>query len=218
MGRSRTLSTPRIVGAVAFIALLVAMLLNTRFFTPEELASAGPEEFEPSETAERLYTEASETLAGRATPMPELLTGLHDDVAKTAEKYDAAKPNDTTYVFAVEAKAKIVGNKQVALDLKIDGVPPETPVSLAQGPAVNGTMLRDALGFEFGDAPNQTAYQGVGNELKAMMQGRLANGLPGSPQGKRIRLLGLLSITDTGVPLSPRKPLIMQPVTVEAER
>lgn len=218
MGRTARLSAPRIVGAVAFAALLVAMMLNTRFVTPDELASMGPEEFDPEQSAAELYEKAKSDLPDGATPLAELLTALQDDVAETAKKHDAAQPNETTYVFAVAGEAKIVGTQRTALELKVDGVPAETPVTLARGPAVNGTLLRDALGFEFGDAPNQTAYQGVGNVLKAKMQQQLTKTLPDSPKGATVRFLGVLSVTDTGVPLSPRKPVSIQPVTVEVQR
>ena len=36
--------------------------------------------------------------------------------------------------------------------------------------AINGTVLRDAMGFKFADAPGQTDYQYVGDELKKLMQ------------------------------------------------
>lgn len=215
MGRFTRLSAPRVAGVVALAALLAAMVLNTRFVTPDQLASFGPEEFDPSEAAEQLYGEAGKVLPERAVPLPELLDDLHADVAKAAEKHDAARPNDTTYVFTVVGEAKITGGEEPPLELKVDGVAAQTPVSLAQGPTINGTVMRDALGFEFGDAPNQTAYQGVGNELGSMMQQRLAKAMPESETGATVRFTGLLSVTDTGMPMSPRKPISIQPVSVE---
>ncbi|MDN5852774.1 MAG: DUF2291 family protein [Actinomycetia bacterium] len=218
MGRTNRLSAPRIVGVVAFAALLVAMALNTRFVTPDELASMGPEEFDAEQAAAGLYDDGLKALPDRATPLLELLPALQKDIAATAKKHDAARPSDTTYVFAVSGEAQIAGGQSTALELKVDGVPAATPVTLARGPAVNGTLLRDALGFEFGDAPNQTAYQGVGNVLKARMQQQLNKALPGSPKGKTVRFLGLLSVTDTGAPLSPVKPISIQPVTVQVSK
>ena len=218
MARTNRLTGLRIVGVVAFAALLVAMAFNTKFVTPEELASIGPEEFDPEQTAAKLYDEGNKALPDRATPLPELLSALHKDIPSTAKEHDAARPSDTTYVFAVSGEADIVGTQSTAIELKVDGVPAATPVSLARGPAVNGTLLRDALEFEFGDAPNQTAYQSVGNVLKARIQQQLSESLPNAPKGKTVRFLGLLSITDTGTPLSPAKPVSIQPVSVEVSK
>ncbi|HLR83455.1 MAG TPA: DUF2291 family protein [Nocardioidaceae bacterium] len=218
MGRTNRLSGLRIGAVVAFAALLVAMALNTRFVTPDELASIGPEKFDPEQTAADLYDEGNEVLPGRATPMPELLNALHENVEETAKKRDAARPSDTTYVFAVSGKAKIVGSQGSAIELEVEGIPAATSVSLAKGPAVNGTVLRDALGFEFGDAPNQTAYQSVGNVLGNRMEQQLNKGLPDAPKNKTVQFLGLLSVTDTGAPLSPAKPVSVQPVKVEVSK
>lgn len=97
MTRPRRLTPFRIGGAVALAALLVAMVLSTRFVTPDELASIGPEVFDPAQTAEDLFAEANETIPDSATPLPELLTGLQKDIPRTAEDLEASEPNDTTY-------------------------------------------------------------------------------------------------------------------------
>lgn len=223
MGRTRRSTPLRVVGAAVVAALLVAMTLSTRFVTPEELASIGPEVFDPQQVADELFTEANETVPESATPLPELLTGLEQDVAATAEDRGAATPNETTYLFPVSGEATVVTAQREAVEITVDGVSPETPLSIAAGPTVNGTVLRDALGFRFGDASNQTTYQQVGDALKTLVQEQVAQGIgdqgtDGLTRGTKIGFTGIVSVTDTGAPQSPAKPVQVQPLTVEVDR
>lgn len=221
MGRNRRLTPLRVVGAAAVAVLLVAMTLSTRFVTPEELASLGPEVFDPGQAAGDLFTEANETLPDAASPLPEVLAGLRDDVAGTAEDLGAARPNETTYLFPVAGEATVVAVQDQAVEISVEGVPGETPLSIAAGPAVNGTVLRDMLGFRFGDASNQTTYQQVGDELKSLVQEQLDTSLRDSgevTEGTVLTFTGIVTVTDTGVPQSPAKPVQIQPLTVEAGR
>lgn len=216
MTRPRRLTPFRIGGAVALAALLVAMVLSTRFVTPDELASIGPEVFDPAQTAEDLFAEANETIPDSATPLPELLTGLQKDIPRTAEDLEASKPNDTTYLFPVRGTATVVATQQQAIEITVEGVPETTPLSIASGPATNGAVLRDALGFKFGDASNQTTYQQVGDELKALVRKQIDEGTGAKlAPGSRLEFTGIVSVTDTGMPQPPAKPVQVQPLTVE---
>ena len=42
--------------------------------------------------------------------------------------------------------------------------------------AINGSVLRDAMGFKFADAPGQTDYQFVGDEMKKLIQADVKQG------------------------------------------
>lgn len=223
MGRIRRTTPFRVAGAAAVAALLVAMTLSTRFVTPEELASIGPEVFDPKQVADELFAEANETLPEAATPLPELLTGLEQDVAATADTLEAARPNETTYLFPVTGEATVVATQQQAVEITVDGVSEETPLSIAAGPAVNGTVLRDALGFQFGDASNQSTYQQVGDELKTLIQDQLAEGTgdegaTGLAKGTKLSFTGIVTVTDTGIPQAAAKPVQVQPLTMEVDR
>jgi predicted lipoprotein len=219
MGRKRRFDPPHIIGALALVALVIAMALSTRFVTREELAAMGPVAFSPSKTADELFADANQELPRQATPLAELLTGLQKDIAGTAEELGAARPNETTYLFPVSGEAEVVSRQQQAIEVTVGGVPSQTPVTVAVGPALNGTVLRDALGFKFGDAPNQSAYQQVGDSLKVLVQKQVGPALGDRTEaGTMIRFVGVVSVTDTGVPQSPVKPVSIQPLTVEVVR
>ncbi len=97
----------RVFGLVFIVALLVAMVLNTKFVTPEELANIGPKKFDPKQTAASLFEKAGEEFSGRAAPLSEVIAGIQSDPAAAAEEFDAVAPNGDTLVFAVTATGTV---------------------------------------------------------------------------------------------------------------
>lgn len=155
----------RLIVAGLVVVLLVAMILNTKFLTPEELAPAGPVKFDPKATAAELYEKAKAELPGQATDLGEVVTALQADPKAAAEQFKAVSPSEGTYIFAVRVSGMVSESGPTALRLQVDGVPNETPVQVPLGTAINGTVLRDALGFKFADAPGQT---GAGEEKQSL--------------------------------------------------
>lgn len=211
------LSRARIVGAVALVVLLVAMVLNTRFVTPKELASVGPHKFDPPATAKKLFTKAQATFGSQASPLAEVVTAIQSDPKEAAQKYKAKHPNAGTLVFAVSSTGTVADASAQSLTLKVAGVPPETQVIVPLTTAINGTVLRDALGFKFADAPGQSAYQFVGDELKKLMQASVKSGIgdPAAQKGKTLTVVGVISVSDDGSPQPKAKPVNIQPVSVK---
>ena len=85
--------------------------------------------------------------------------------------------------------------------------------------AINGTAIRDAMGFKFADAPGQTDFQYVGDELKKLMQQEVKSSLsdPASLKGKKVSGTGVVVVlSPTGAPPPPAKPVNVQPVTIKA--
>ncbi|MCW2760655.1 MAG: hypothetical protein JWR85_856 [Marmoricola sp.] len=208
--------TPKIVGAVVLVALIVAMALNTKFVTPKELASIGPTTFSPEKTAAELFKKAGTEFGERAAPLPEVVTAIQADPKAAAAKYKAVQPNAGTLVFAVTATGTVTQATAASLQLKVDGVPPQTLVLVPVTTAINGTVLRDALGFKFADAPGQSDFQFVGDELKKLMQAAVTDGIgdPAALKGKQITVLGVISVVGEGAP-PKEKPVNIQPVSVK---
>lgn len=205
----------RVIGAVATVLVLVALFLDSSFLTAEELAAAGPEEFDPQQTAQELFEQVDDELLGQALPLGEVVTAVQEDLPAAARDLGATQPDDTTYVFVVRATGRVTEANDRVVSLEVEGVPAPTPVSISVGPAVSGTVLRDALGFTFADAPTQSAFQSVGDELKTLMQGELGR----TPaRGSTVSVEGVLSITDTGSPQSPQRPVNIQPVSLRDGR
>ena len=217
MQRLHRPGTPAIVGAVLLVALLVGMALNTKFVTAKELDSIGPQSFSPEKTAATLFKKANSDFGSKAAPVSEVVPAIQEDSAAAAKKYESVNPNAGVVVFPVTATGTVTKVSSTALQLKVDGIPNQTLVLVSLRTAINGTVLRDALGFKFADAPGQSDFQYVGDELKKLMQGAVQEGIgdPSSVKGKKITVLGVISAVEDA-PQPKAKPVNIQPVSVEA--
>lgn len=213
-------SRTRLIGLVLLLALVVAMLLNTKFLTPQALANIGPKPFDPAQTAATLFTKAQTDVASKGKPLTEVLPAVQADIKGAATKYGAVSPAENSYVFAVTATG-IVGDVTTADDirLQITGLPAGSTVLVPTTAAINGTVLRDAMGFKFAEAPGQTQFQYVGDELKKLMQDKVVApaGDPMKLKGKTVTVTGVIGITaspgSNTVPTA--KPVNIQPVKIE---
>jgi predicted lipoprotein len=214
----RTFSRNRLIALGLIVVLVIVMILNTKFLTPEELAAAGPKKFDPAATANELFTKAKAELPDRAAELGEVLTAVQDDPGAAAEKYQATVPTEGNYIFVVKTNASVSQAAKTNLRLEVDGAPSNTPVLVPLSTAINGTVLRDAMGFKFADAPGQTDYQYVGDELKKLIQDEIAADAadPAALEGKKVDVVGVISIqSPSGAPPPEAKPVNVQPLTLE---
>ena len=206
----------QVFGLVFVVVLVAAMLFNTKFVTPEELADVGPKKFDPQQSAETLFAQASTELGDRAAPLADVVTAIQADPAAAAKEFDGVSPGTDSLVFAVTATGTVTEASADSIQLEVDGVPEQTVVIVPVSTAINGTVLRDAMGFKFADAPGQSAFQFVGDELKKLMQAAVADGAgdPSALQGKTVTVVGALSVVGAGAPPAA-KPVNIQPVSMQ---
>ena len=213
----RSRSRARLIGAAVIVALLVAMVLNTKFLTPAEVAAIAPKPFDPAQTADGLFTRAQDELPGVAKPLGQVVPAFQSDLPGAAERFGAVSPSEGAYVFPVEATGTVAEATDASLRLEVDGVPRQTPVLVPLSTAVNGTVIRDAMGFKFADAPGQTDYQYVGDELKKLMleevDGSVAD--PQSLKGKKVTVIGAVNVQGAGTAVPEAKPVNVQPLSIE---
>ena len=201
------------------VVLLVAMVLSTKFLTPEELAAVGPKKFDPAQTASELWTKAQTEIPANAQPLGEVVPAMQKDLEAASTKYNAVSPAEGAYAFPVKFDGTVDEASAESLRISVPGVPEQTVVIIPLTTAINGTAVRDAMGFKFADAPGQTEYQYVGDELKKLMQQQVKSGVsdPASLQGKKVSGSGVVVVlSPTGAPPPPAKPINVQPVTIEA--
>lgn len=213
----RSKNRHRLIGAGLALVLVVAMIGSTKFFTPEELAEALPQAFDPQAEAAQLFDRATTEFPGRARPLGEVVTGVQTDPAAAAQELGAIAPNESSWVFVVSATGTVTDASAESLRLEVDGVPSRTPVIVPLGTAIQGTVVRDGTGFKFADAPGQTDYQYVGDELKKLMQASVRESAsdPASLKGKQVTVIGAIAVQDNGAPQPAAKPVNVQPLTLE---
>ena len=207
----------RIIGLGVLVILVVAMVLNTKFLTPEEVAAIAPKPFDPAATAAELYAKAQQDLPGQAQPLGEVVVATQANLKSAASTYKAVSPSEGAYVFPVTTTATVAEASDTSLTLNVDGVPSETKIVVPLSTAVNGTVVRDVMGFKFADAPGQTDYQYVGDELKKLMLADLNNAVddPKTLQGKKVTVLGAVSVQALGSAVPRAKPVNVQPISLK---
>ncbi|HEY4630713.1 MAG TPA: DUF2291 family protein [Blastococcus sp.] len=206
----------RIVVWILVAVLVVLMLLNTKFLTPAEVAAIAPKPFDPAQTAADLYAKAQSNLAEQAAPLGEVVPAIQTDVKAAAQQYNAVSPSENSYIFPVTVNGTVIEATDASLRLQVDGVPAQTQVFVPLTTGINGTVIRDVMGFKFAEAPGQTQFQYVGDELRKLMLGQIqALGPPAALQGKQLQVLGATSLLATGNTVPAAKPITVQPVTIK---
>jgi predicted lipoprotein len=201
------------------VVLIIAMILSTKFLTPEELAAVGPKKFDAKQTASDLWSKAQKEIPNNAQPLGEVVPAMQKDLKAAATKYKAVSPAEGAYDFPVKFDGTVTDASADSLRLSVPGVPKETVVVVPLTTAINGSAVRDATGFKFGDAPGQTDYQFVADELKKLMQEQVKSGVsdPASLKGKKVSGTGVVVVlSPSGAPPPPAKPVNVQPVTIKA--
>jgi len=213
----RSFVRPRLVGAALLVVLVVAMVLNTRFLTPQEVAAIAPKAFDPAQIATDLYAKAQSGLTAGAAPLGQVVPAFQSDVKAAANTFKATSPNEGAYVFPVTATATVTEATATALKLQVDGVPAQTQILVPLTTAVNGAAVRDGMGFTFGQAPDQTRYQYVADELRKLMLAALATAVPdpAAVQGKKVTVLGVVAVLATGAAVPAAKPVNIQPISIK---
>jgi predicted lipoprotein len=201
------------------VVLIIAMILSTKFLTPEELAAVGPKKFDAKQTASDLWGKAQKEIPNNAQPLGEVVPAMQKDLKAAATKYKAVSPAEGAYDFPVKFDGTVTDASADSLRLSVPGVPKQTVVIIPLTTAISGSAVRDATGFKFGDAPGQTDYQFVADELKKLMQEQVKSGVsdPASLKGKKVSGTGVVVVlSPSGAPPPPAKPVNVQPVTIKA--
>jgi len=203
----------QVVGSVAVVALVVVMALDTRFLTRDEVAALAPKPFDPAATAGELWNRTRADLPGTAAPLAQVVPALQADVKAAATTFKATTPSQNAYAFPVTVLGTVAEAGDSGVRVQVDGVAAPTVVTVAAGPALNGSVVRDAAGFTFAQAPDQTRFQQVGDELRKLMTAELQKA--GPLAGKTVKVVGVLNVVAPANTVPAAKPVVVQPITVE---
>jgi predicted lipoprotein len=180
------------------------------------VAAIAPKPFDPVQIAADLFGKAQSDLPGQAAPAGQVIPAFQADLKGAAAKYKAVSPNENSYVFPMTVDGTVTEASANSLKLQVPGVPADTPVTIPLSTGLNGTVIRDVMGFKFADAPGQTQFQFVGDELKKLMTAEVQKlGDPSALQGKKLTVVGATSVTATGNTVPTAKPVNIQPVSIK---
>lgn len=199
------------------MVLGIAMVMSTKFLTPEEVEALTPDQFDPQATAEELFAEAQTELTGDAEELGIVADALAEDSEAAAEEFDAYTPSEGITAYAVTVTGTVEESTDENLVLAADGVEEGRSVVIPLGNALDGNLIRDLMGFSFGDAPGQTDYQQVGTQLSTLLQTNAQDAVgedPAALEGEEITVQGILREVSTGED-SGEAPLVVQPLELE---
>ncbi|MCW2877632.1 MAG: hypothetical protein JWQ95_1732 [Sphaerisporangium sp.] len=193
------------------VVLLIAMALNTKVLSRAEVSAINPAQFNAKTFATAQYPKIVSAVEAKAKGLNEVAAAVVADPAAAGVKYGNVAGTDK-YAIPVTFTGKITEVDADFLTVKVPGLPKDSVVRVAIGPAVNGTALRDVTGtIKFKDFENQTDYQQVANELKAKTLANVTGKVDAaSSRGKNTSVVGVY-VTNTG----PDSSYLITPVKIE---
>jgi predicted lipoprotein len=197
----------RLVVIVLAVVVVAAMALDTTYKKPGEVTASGRKAFDPARYGATTFPRAVKTLEKDAVPITQLLPAIAKNADAAGKQY-GKRQGTSPWNFSTSGEG-VAGKAQSGImPVKIDGLPKGTRVSLQVGPAINGTAIRDAVGFiSFGQFTNQVEYAGAGTALNNQVKAKVLKGIdPAGLQGKRVSFTGAFTLlTPQLVTITPVK-------------
>jgi predicted lipoprotein len=202
----------RFIWPAVIVVLLVAMAMDTKFLSAEEVAAINPAKFSAKTYAAEAYPKIVNAIETKAVDLKQIAAAVVTDPAAAGEKYGNVAGTDK-YAIPVSFTGKVTEADADFLTINVPGLPKDSVVRVAIGQAANGTALRDAPGtIKFKDFQNQTDYQQVANELKITTLTEVAGKVDtASARGKDASVVGVY-VTNTG----PEGSYLITPVKIES--
>ncbi len=159
------------------------------------------QQFNAANLAGQLWdTQVISTLQQSAVPSDTLLSALRADTAAASEKYGHRPGVEQPYSFMITGTGKVLTVNTTSragtatIDTTGDG---EADLTLAIGPVIRGTSLRDAMPFiSFNQFTNQMDYAAVSNQLNALVNEKVLTPLGDihGLQGKTVTFYGAFTV------------------------
>jgi predicted lipoprotein len=198
----------RFLWPAVLVVLLVAMVLDTRFLSSTEVAAINPAEFDARTFTAGEYPKITAAVESKAVDLKEVAAAVAADPDAAGKKYGHVAGTDK-YAIPVRFTGEVTEADDAFLTVAVAGLPKDSVVRVALGPAVNGTALRDVTGsIKFADFENQTDYQQVANELKAKTLAEVI-GKSAAARGDKASVTGVY-VTNTG----PENSYLVTPVKI----
>jgi predicted lipoprotein len=191
--RTRRIS-PRLVGAIVCALVLVALALDTTTRSDKAPRVTGRVAFDPAAYGSKTYPKVVSEVEKRAIPVTDLVPALEKDADAAGEQH-GVRQGSSPYNFAVTGEG-VAGNAEGGLlPVKVKGLE-DANVALQIGPALNGTALRDVVGFiTFNQFINQVDYADAATALNNQVKAKVLKGIdPASLEGKTVRFTGAFTL------------------------
>lgn len=197
---TRRRPSPRFIGIALTAVVVAAMALDTTYKKPGETTVSGRAVFDPAAYAEKTFPKAVATLEQGAVPLARLHAALRKDPDAAGERY-GKRQGSSPYSFSASGEGLAGKAESGLMPVRVKDVPESATVSLQVGPAINGTAIRDGVGFiEFGQFTNQVEYAAAATALNTKVKEQVLEGIePATLEGKRVSFVGAFSLVTPDV-------------------
>jgi predicted lipoprotein len=199
----------RAVGIAVGVLVIAAMALDTTYKDADapKPTAGGRAAFEPAQYGAKTYPKVVATLEQNAQPLPQLVAAMRKDPEAAGKQYGHREGN-SPYSFATRGEGIAGATKAGLMEVRVPGVPKSTRVSIQVGPALNGTALRDAVGFiSFNQFVNQVDFADAGTALNNQVKAKVLKAADAQDMtGKRVAFTGAFTaLTPSVVTITPVK-------------
>jgi predicted lipoprotein len=181
----------RVIGTLIVVVVLIVLALDTTTRSDSAPRVTGRAVFDPVAYGEKNYdAKVVPEIEKRAVSLDELAAALKDDPDAAGERY-GTRQGTSPYNFAVKGEGTAGKPEGGLLPVKVEGLK-DTAVNIQIGPAINGTSLRDAVGFiTFNQFVNQVDYADAATALNNQVKAKVLKGLDAdSLDGKKVSFTG----------------------------
>jgi predicted lipoprotein len=196
----------RLIGGAVALLVVVALALDTttRSDSAPRVAAGGRVAFDPEAYGAKTYPKVVAAIDKRAVALPELAAALADDPDAAGKRY-GVRQGSSPFNFAVSGEGVAGKADGSLLPVKVKGVK-DADVQLQIGPAINGTALRDAVGFiNFNQFVNQVDYADAGTALNNEVKAKVLKDA-GDLEGRTVRFTGAFTLlVPTAITVTPTR-------------
>lgn len=182
-------------GSLIALALVIIAIVASTTYRSDTAPRAGEQaKFDPAKYGAQTYgPKVVPAIQKKAVDIVTLRKAIAADADAAGQKY-GARDGTGSYSFAVSLTGTAGKPESGLLGVKVPGMD-DTRVSVQIGPAVNGTALRDAVGFiKFGQFVNQVDYADAGTALNNQVKAKVLASLdPDSLDGKKVTVVGAMT-------------------------
>jgi predicted lipoprotein len=194
-----------VLWAVAVVVLVLLALDTTTRSDRAPRITNGAAAFDAQRYGTRTYPKVVAAVEKKAQPLITLAKAIKADPDAAGKRYGARESASSPYNFAVTGEGVAGKPADSLMPVKVKGLK-GTTVSLQVGPALNGTSLRDVVGFvNFNQFVNQVDYADAGTALNDQVKAKVLKGLDRAGlKGKHVRFTGAFTyLAPTVITVTP---------------
>ncbi|WP_433512165.1 DUF2291 family protein [Nonomuraea sp. CA-143628] len=195
---------------IALVLVIIAIIASTTYRSDTAPRAGEQAKFDPARYGAATYgPKVVPAIKSKAVDIVTLSKAIAGDTDAAGQKY-GHRAGTGPYSYAVTLTGTAGSAKSGLLPVEVPGIG-KARVQVQIGPAINGTALRDAVGFiAFGQFVNQVDYADAGTALNNEVKAKVLSSLDvPSLDGKKVTVVGAMTPLTADV-------LTITPISVEA--